>query len=61
MSAINAAFCPVCGNPVESATAIHTDDALPPEARGSFERSGAHAQVGEREVRVFVHGEGDGQ
>ena len=60
MSALDANFCPECGDPVESATAIHTDDSLPPEARGSFERTGAHAQVGEREVRIFVH-EGEGQ
>ena len=59
MSALDANFCPDCGSPVETAVAIHTDDVLPAEAVGSFERSGAHAQIAEREVRVYVHEESE--
>lgn len=59
MTGLDASYCPSCGNPVASATAIHADDGeLGPEACGEFERAGAHAVVRPQEVRVYVHEEG---
>jgi len=77
MSDLESNYCEVCGAPVESAHAIRAEDGdpFPPAATDAFgawpdglenqrtdENTAAHAQVGEREVRVFVHETGgDGQ
>jgi len=59
MTDLDASYCPVCGNTLATAQAIHADDGEPfsPEACGEFERAGAHAVVRPQEVRVYVHGD----
>ena len=75
MSDLEANFCSVCGQPAESAHAIRSEDGdpFPPAATGAFgrweadhealeyspENAAAHAQVGEREIRVYVHEESE--
>lgn len=77
MSDLEANYCQACGEPVKSAHAIHADstDPFPPAATGTFaqwpeyleqqqmteENVAVHVQVGEREVRVFVHENGGDQ
>ena len=58
MTDLDASYCPVCGNTLAAAQAIHADDGEPfsPEACGEFEQAGAHAVVRPQEVRVYVHG-----
>ena len=59
MTDLDASYCPVCGNILATAQAIHADDGEPfsPEACGEFEQAGAHAVVRPQEVRVYVHGD----
>ena len=61
MTDLDASYCPVCGNVLATAQAIHADDGEPfsPEACGEFEQAGAHAVVRPQEVRVYVHGGGE--
>ena len=75
MSDLESNYCEVCGTSVESAHAIRAEDGdpFPPAATGVFgrwdadhealeyspENAAAHAQVGEREIRVYVHEESD--
>ena len=58
MTDLDASYCPVCGNTLATAQAIHADDGAPfaPEACGEFARPGGHAVVRPQEVRVYVHG-----
>lgn len=67
MTDLGANYCPRCGAEVSSAAEIRATDGepLPPEAIGVFEGRGdavdAHAEIGQRGVRVFVHRGGDEQ
>ena len=75
MSDLESNYCEVCGASVESAHAIRAEDGdpFPPAATGAFgrwdadhealehspENAAAHTQVGEREIRVYVHEDGE--
>lgn len=56
---IEAKYCPECGLPVVRAEAFPSSGDL--TVTGVFEREGAHVIVEPGQVRLFEHGDSDGE